>query len=107
MIDGTAPGFDLTSPYAVMERLAEIEADLAEKQNEFEAAALAWFKAKRDREHDLAVEFARSVGSPTERRVVAAGATSGKGRDAEANYEALKGVVRVLETRASIGQSIL
>ena len=106
-VDGTAQAFDLASPYEVMRRLAQIEEDLANRQLALESAALAWFKAKRDREHDRAVEFLRAEGTVAERNAIADRETAQDGKDDEALWEALKAVVRVLDTRASIGQSIL
>jgi hypothetical protein len=97
----------LDDPAAVMVRLAEIENELCEKQNAWESAALAWFRSKRDREHDRAVEFLRAEGTVAERSATADSETALKGKEDEALYEALKAVIRVLETRASIGQSIL
>lgn len=98
---------DLTHPAAVMDRLAEIEADLAARQAAFERAGLAWFRAKRDREKARAVAFLSAEGTVAERNAIADQQTAVDGRDEEAEWEALKAVVRVLETRASIGQSIL
>lgn len=97
----------LSDPAAVMARLEAIEEDLAQRQNEYEEAALDWFRAKRDRERDRAVEFMRALGTVAERQATADKATADKGKEEEARYEACKAVVRVLETRASIGQSIL
>lgn len=97
----------LDDPAAVMARLAEIENALAEKQNAWESAALSWFRAKRDREHDRAVQFIRAEGTVAERSAIAESETALNGKEDEALYEALKAVIRVLETRASIGQSIL
>lgn len=98
---------DLTHPAAVMNRLAEIENDLANRQGAYEAAATAWFKAKRDKEHKRAVAFIEATGTVAERSAVADRDTSMVGAEDEALWEALKAVVRTLETRASIGQSIL
>ncbi len=66
-----------------------------------------WYRAKRDKEHDRAVSFLAAVGTVAERNAIADRDNSHVGKDAEAEYEALKAVCRVLETRASIGQSIL
>lgn len=98
------------TPDQIMKRLGEIEADLAERTAGIEAAADEWFKAKRDREHKRAKAFLETKASGT--TVAEAEATADRdtcliGLDAEARYEALKAVVRVLETRASIGQSLL
>lgn len=81
--------------------------DLAVRQTEIERAAMAWFRLKRDKEHDHAVEFLKAEGTVAERHEIAARETARIGRDAEAEYETLKHVIRILETRASIGQSLL
>jgi hypothetical protein len=91
----------------VMSRLADIENDLAQRQNIYEQAARAWFIAKRDREKEYATEYMRAEGAVEARKAQAIRATSHIGVTEEAEYEALKAVVRVLETRASIGQSLL
>lgn len=98
---------DLTQPSAVMARLAEIEDDLASRQNALERAGMAWFKAKRDREHARAVAFLQADGTVAERTALAESRTALDGKTEEAEWEALKAVVRVLEARASIGQSLL
>lgn len=97
----------LSDPGLVLARLEEIENDLAGRQNEFEDAALAWFRAKREKEKAWAVWFIESVGTVAERKAVADRETALVGMEEEAAYEATKAVVRTLETRASIGQSIL
>ena len=97
----------LSTPQAVEARLEEIETDLATRQNDYETAALEWFRAKREREKRHAEEFLRADGSVAERAAKADKATAEIGVDAEASYEATRAVVRTLETRASIGQSIL
>lgn len=98
------------TPDQIMKRLGDIEADLADRTQKLETAADEWFKAKRDREHKRAKAFLETKASGT--TVAEAEATADRdtcliGLDAEARYEALKAVVRVLETRASIGQSLL
>jgi hypothetical protein len=97
----------LDAPAPVIARLEEIADDLARRQNVYEAAARAWYVAKRDKEHRRAIEFLKATGTVAERNAIADRETSLDGKEAEAEYEALKAVVRVLETRASIGQSIL
>lgn len=98
---------DLSAPQLVMARLEAIEADLADRQNALESAARNWVRAKRDREHARAVAFLSADGTVAERSAHADTLTALDGRDAEAEWEALRAVVRVLDTRASIGQSIL
>jgi hypothetical protein len=95
------------APGLVLRRLEEIEHDLATRQNVYEAAALAWFRAKRDKERARAIEFMKATGTVAERNAVADRETALMGVEAEAEYEALRAVIRVLETRASVAQSVL
>lgn len=97
----------LDAPGPVIARLHEIETDLAKRQNLLEDAAKKWFIAKRDKEHRRAVEFLKASGTVAERNALADQETALDGKNEEALWEAMKAVVRVLETRASIGQSIL
>lgn len=97
----------MDTPSPVIARLTAIENDLALRENVLEAAAMAWFRAKRDKEHRRAVAFMGASGTVAERNAAADIETSMLGASEEAEWEALKAVVRVLETRASIGQSIL
>lgn len=97
----------MDAPGPVIARLTAIENDLAMRENVLEAAALAWFRAKREKEHKRAVAFMQATGTVAERNASADIQTSMLGAAEEAEWEALKAVVRVLETRASIGQSIL
>jgi hypothetical protein len=97
----------LTDPAAVMRRLSEIENDLAARQNTLELAGMAWFKAKRDREKARAVAFLAASGTVAERSAIADRETAVDGKNEEAEWEALKAVVRVLETRANIGMALL
>lgn len=101
------PQQDLTHPAAVMARLQEIDDDLARRQNVLEAAGMAWFKAKRDKEKARATAFLSAEGTVAERNAIAERATALDGRNEEAEWESVRAVVRVLETRASIGQSLL
>jgi hypothetical protein len=98
---------DLTHPAAVMARLAEIENDLAVRQNALEAAGMAWFKGKRDKEFRFATAFLGAEGTVAERRAIADRETALYARGYEAEWEALRAVVRVLETRANIGMALL
>lgn len=99
---------DLSAPQLVMARLEAIEQDLAARQAALEAAARAWFMAKRQREHDRAVAFLSADGATVaERNALADQATALDGREAEAEWEALRAVVRVLDTRAMIGMGVL
>lgn len=98
---------DLSSPAQVLSRLEQIERDLATRQITLESAATDWFQAKREREHDRAVQFLNAVGTVAERSAIADRETATNDSEKEALWEALKAVVRVLETRASILQSVL
>jgi hypothetical protein len=100
-------GGDLSQPSAVIKRLEEIEQDLALRQNLLEAAAMRWFQIKRDQEHTYAIEFMKATGTVAERTAEAKKLTALIGGEEEAEYEALKAVVRVLDTRASIGMALL
>lgn len=98
---------DLMSPAAVMCRLEEIERDLAARQQTLERAAASWFRTKRDREKAFAEAYLAAEGTVETRKAQAAISTATLGTEVEAEYEAVKAVVRVLETRASIGQTLL
>lgn len=97
----------LSDPAAVQARLEEIERDLAIRQGALEAAALGWFRAKRDRERQRALAYIGATGTVAERNAIADRDTAMLGASEEAEYEALKAVVRTLETRSAIGMSIL
>ncbi|MBA3688440.1 MAG: hypothetical protein H0W81_06400 [Chloroflexi bacterium] len=97
----------MTDPATVLARLDEIEHDLAHRQNALESAARKWIVAKRDKEKAKALVFLQADGSVAARQAQADRATALDGKDEEAEYVALKAVVDVLGTRASIGQSIL
>jgi hypothetical protein len=97
----------LSDPGLVLARLESIENDLALRQNTFEASALEWFRKKRDREHARAVAFMKATGTVAERNAQADLETCRIGMEEEAQFEALRAVMRTLETRASIGQSVL
>ena len=97
----------LDSPHAVMARLAEIENDLALRQNALEAAGMDWFRAKRDKEHAKAIAFLAAKGTVAERNAIADRETAVDGKMEEAAWESLRAVVRVLDTRATIGMALL
>jgi hypothetical protein len=97
----------LSDPGAVQARLQDIEADLANRENELEADALAWFRGKREREKARAEEFLKAEGTVAERNAIADKATALLHAEDEAKYEAQKSVVKVLDTRAAIGMSLL
>jgi hypothetical protein len=97
----------LDTPGVVMMRLQQIEEDLAGRQNLLSDAALAWYRAKRDKEKARAIAFLSATGTVAERQAQADVATALMGREEEAMYEAMKAVMRTLETRATIGMSVL
>jgi hypothetical protein len=97
----------LTHPGAVQARLEEIEWDLAVRQQQYEEAALAYWKSKRDKEKLRAESFLEAEGTVAERTARAERATAHIGMEDEARWEALKGVTRTLDTRAAIGMALL
>lgn len=96
------------TPAQLEDRLQEIEQDLADRQNAFASAAERWHRIARDREYRHAVEFMRAAGaSVTERKQAAAEQTALIGINEEAEYEALKAAIRVMELRAMVGMALL
>lgn len=96
----------------ILERLESIEADVQERQAVGETSALEFFKAKRDYELAYALKFMDTTGSVTERKLKAQAALEKdpaylKLLQHEGAYEGWKAVMRALEQRASIGQSLL
>lgn len=98
---------DLDTPALVMARLEEIERDLAVRGNQFEEAARDYVRLKRDKEHARATAFLKATGTVAERQAKADVATVTIGVEAEGRFEGLKGVIRVLDTRAAVLMSIL
>lgn len=95
-----------------MERLEQIEVDLATRMNEFETAAGERYRLLRDYALEEAKAFAAATGSPTERKQIAVAVAGksdvfGKLREAEGVYEARKAAVGVLNTRSMIGMALL
>ncbi len=100
---------DLGHPIAVQQTLEGIEQDLADRQNRYETAASQWFGAQREmtrlKAHALLSSQKESV---TEKKAEGdLAAYDVENAAAEAEYEALRAVVKVLETRATICQSLL
>src|SRR5690349_11482803 len=99
----------------IVERLEEIEGDLADRQVDYEAAADNFHRLTRDYELRLAKASLVAHGSTaTEKKWRALEAIAAADDDlyenlkeAEGRYEGLKAAVRVLETRATIGMSLL
>lgn len=100
---------DLSSPAEVLQRLDAIERDLALRQNLFEDAARGFFLYKREFERQRATALLSAPeDSVTEKRAHAdIEAYDAEGATQEAEYEALKAVVRVLETRSIILMALL
>ena len=99
----------LSDPGAVMDRLAEIENDLAQRQNPYEEAARKWYGAQRELVRRKAEKLLSSeAASVTEKKAEGdLAAFDVEGASAEGEYEALRAAVKVLEIRATIGMSIL
>lgn len=97
----------LTSPHAVMARLEELQNDLATRENVLESAARRWFIAKRDKEREWATAYMATAGPQHTRKAAADLAVAAVGVNEEAEYEAVKAVCRVMETRAAIGMALL
>ena len=98
---------DLSTPQAIQTRLEAIETDLAILQNDVEQAAMKWFVLKREREKARATCFLTAKGTDTARRMMAEQESAPVGAVDEARWEALKAKLKVLETRANIGMSLL
>lgn len=92
-----------------MDRLAEIENDLAIRQNLYEDVAGKWFLAQRDIKRVWATALLGSeAGTVTEKKAEAdLAAATAPGAELECEYVALKAAISVLEVRATVGMSIL
>lgn len=97
----------MLTPAQIMQRLEDIETDLAQRQNEYAEAAEDWTRQNREKEKTWAEAYLKADGQVTDRKAAAIEASCHIGQDAEARYVALKAAVGVLETRATIGQSLL
>ena len=95
------------TPAQIEQRLEAIDRDLALRQNLYEAAAERYHRAIREREHRHAVEYMGASGNSTDRREHARRESALIGIDAEAEFEGLRAAIKVLETRAMIGMSLL
>jgi hypothetical protein len=99
----------IDSPVIVMQRLSSIERDMAERQGAYERAADSWFRARREQSKNYAEALLRSQApSVTAQKAdadIAAYLTDGA--EFEAEYEATRHVLELLQKRASILQSIL
>ena len=102
----------MNDPAAILRNLQEIEKDLADRQNDFSKAAGARARLIREVEYEQAVAFKSAPGNTTEKRERAKVAVgeSQEYKDltaAESTYDACKAAIGVLETRASINQTLL
>lgn len=105
----------LDTPGVVLTNLAAIDHDLAQRLNDYETASRKVAQAKRDYERSYALEYVRTVGSVETRKqqalaavwLIDDGVFMQDYQAAEAELDALKAVLRVLEARASINQSCL
>jgi predicted nucleic acid-binding Zn-ribbon protein len=98
---------EVDSPAMLMHRLAAIERDLAERQNELEEATRSWYVQKAEIEYQRAkVLLLSSRSSITEKKAESDKAVS-LVKTAEGEFEALKRVIEVLKTRASVLQTVL
>lgn len=98
----------LSSPAEVQERLEAVDTELALRLNDLEEAAMTWFRIKPKRERMWAESYIRVDGPAHIRKVAADSSVANEEwAEAEGRYEVLKVIVRGLESKASIGQSIL
>lgn len=97
----------------IQAKLEGIEEDLARLQNEVEDAAAKFFSAKRDYELDYSKKFIAVEGkNKDEREAKAKEALEGTDsyrrlKETEGTWEGKKLAVKVLESRAAIGMSLL
>lgn len=103
----SAPTVSFSTPQQIMERLEALDVDLANRQQTYEDAALAWYRLKRDREHREAVETIKADGPVDIRKATGKREAALIGQEEEALFEAVRAVMRTIETRVSIGQSLL
>lgn len=105
----------MNDPAAILRTLQEIEEDLANRQNDFSKAAGDRARLEREVEYAEAVAYQRAKvtgGNTTDARAAAKAAVgnSQEWKDltaAESTYDACKAAIGVMETRVSIGQSLL
>ncbi len=97
------------TPAVILAKLTAVENDLAERQNAYESAARNWYTAQREINRRKAKALLTSdAGSVTEKKAEGElAAYDVEGAASEAEYEALKAVIRVLEQRSMILASLL
>lgn len=102
----------MNDPAAILRTLQEIEQDLADRQNDFAKAAGDRARLEREVEYEQALAYQKAPGNTTDRRE-AAKVRVGESQNykdltaAESTYDACKAAIGVMETRVSIGQSLL
>lgn len=99
----------LDSPHVIHEKLLQIEHDLAVRQNSYEHVAGAWYRAQREIKKAWATALLSSTASSvTEKKAEAdLAAQVVDGAEHEAEYEATKAALRVLEQRSMICMALL
>ena len=97
----------MQTPQSVEQRLEAIDQDLAIRQNLYEAAAKAHFLKVAEVTKDKAIAYRKADGNSTDKRESANEQHGEDGSKEQAEYEALKAVIKVLESRATIGMAIL
>lgn len=100
---------DLTEPARVLATLADLERQLALRQNAYEDAASHWFKAQREMGKIRATALLTSTKqSVTEKKAEGdLAAYDVEGAQYEAEFETLKAVKDMLDKRAMICMAIL
>lgn len=99
----------MTNPVSILAKLEEIERDMAERQPAYERAAQRWYHAKREQGRDYARALISSnADSVTEKKAHAdLAAYETEGAESEAEFEATRAVLNVLDKRAMILMAIL
>jgi hypothetical protein len=104
----------LDNPGVAMRVLADVEHELAENQNVYEQAATDRAVLIRQWEHRLAICRMTAKGNDADGRKAAALSMAierddlyERLMDAEGRFEGQKALMRTLETRASVAQSVL
>ena len=104
----------LSTPQQVMERLEAIEAEIMERQNDYERAAGDKARMTRQWEKRLAQARLKAKGADADTRKAAALVMAAEQDDlyenltrAEMDYAICYAALKQRETRVSIGQSIL
>ena len=104
----------LSTPQQVQERLDQLDAEVAERQNDYERAAEEKARYTRQWDKRLAIAHLKAKGSNADTRKAAALVMAAEQDDlyerlteAEAKYAACYAALKSRDTRVGIGQSIL